>query len=93
MAQWKNQTLSHFCLNFLVFTESPLRNTLSHAIQPSITILADRANRTHRIGQRTHGSLTVGRRDLVNCREDYQYVTVQSDQNDWTLRMMRFAYC
>ncbi|KAI6212909.1 TRNA:m(4)X modification enzyme TRM13 [Aphelenchoides besseyi] len=52
----------------------PVREMLHHTVQSTITILADRSNNTRTEDTRPEGSLTIGRTDSVNCRNDLQFV-------------------
>jgi hypothetical protein len=61
---------------------------LSHTIQPSIIILADRKNDTQHVGDRVQGSMTIGKRDLVNCDRDYQFVSL-FETREWMIRMVK----
>ncbi|KAI6185602.1 TRNA:m(4)X modification enzyme TRM13 [Aphelenchoides besseyi] len=69
----------------------PIREMLHHTVQSTITILADRSNTTRTEGTRPEGSLTIGRTDTVNCRNDLQLVRLY-DTNAWMIRVSLDEY-
>jgi hypothetical protein len=61
---------------------------LNNAIQHSITIFADRSNETRKMGSRTSGSMTIGMQDLINCKNNFQYVNLENT-NSWMIRLVK----
>lgn len=55
--------------------------------------MADRVVDKRKIGDRQKGSMTIGMQDLVNCKDDFQFVRVLDNgigqQREWMIRLTK----
>jgi hypothetical protein len=75
-------------LNMVGDEPTLIRSLLLHCVQRTVTIFADRSNETRRVGDRAGGSMTIGRKDKLNCKDDAQYVALYNN-SAWMVQLER----